>query len=213
MEDARVRLAGLLAAHANDPEFEISSDDWPALARRELRDWIRKGLLAERQQRSLVPVRDGGRQLEQCVEALELRESLKRLLPGWVAENGYRLWNERVETCETDLAGKKSAFEGAQAKRDEESAWRGAIERALGGNRLRLLVPEGRLMDAPTFARHATDKAVVEPESADIHESGLSPEEHDLFLNLRSLPKGRLEQEFIPAPEVHEAVSRWAENL
>lgn len=48
LEDARVRLAELLAAHANDPDFDISSDDFPALARRELRDWIRKGLLAER---------------------------------------------------------------------------------------------------------------------------------------------------------------------
>jgi len=48
IEDARVRLSELLAAHANDPDFEISSDEFPALARRELREWIRKGLLAER---------------------------------------------------------------------------------------------------------------------------------------------------------------------
>jgi hypothetical protein len=48
LEDARTRLAKILAAHANNPDFEISNDDFPALARKELRDWIRKGLLAER---------------------------------------------------------------------------------------------------------------------------------------------------------------------
>lgn len=48
LDDARVRLADLLAAHANEPEFEITSDDYATLARRELRDWIRRGLLAER---------------------------------------------------------------------------------------------------------------------------------------------------------------------
>ena len=48
LEDARARLAKILAAHANNSDFDIKSDDFPALARKELRDWIRKGLLAER---------------------------------------------------------------------------------------------------------------------------------------------------------------------
>jgi len=48
LEDARTRLAKILAAHANNPDFDIQSDDFPALARKELREWIRKGLLAER---------------------------------------------------------------------------------------------------------------------------------------------------------------------
>jgi len=48
LEDARTRLARMLAAHANNPDFEIASDDFPSLARKELREWIRKGLLAER---------------------------------------------------------------------------------------------------------------------------------------------------------------------
>ena len=48
LEDARTRLAKMLAAHANNPDFEIQTEDFPALARKELREWIRRGLLAER---------------------------------------------------------------------------------------------------------------------------------------------------------------------
>jgi len=96
-------------------------------------------LTAERQQRSLVPVRNGGRRLEDCVEALELQETLKRLLPGWVAENGYRLWNERVETSKGVLAQKAAAFDAAQTKRDETERRKTAFHEAFlkaGGQNL-----------------------------------------------------------------------------
>ncbi len=50
--DAAVQaLADLLAAHANQPEYEIDPADLPAQARRELRDWIRRGLVTEREGR------------------------------------------------------------------------------------------------------------------------------------------------------------------
>ena len=48
LDDAREKLAGLLAEHANNPEFEIPREDFSALARRELREWIRQDILAER---------------------------------------------------------------------------------------------------------------------------------------------------------------------
>lgn len=48
LEDAREQLSELLAEHANSPEFDIATDDVRALARRELREWIRRGLLVER---------------------------------------------------------------------------------------------------------------------------------------------------------------------
>ncbi|MDP0496537.1 MAG: DUF3375 family protein [Verrucomicrobiota bacterium JB024] len=48
LEDAREQLASLLSQHANDPTYGIDSDDFRALARRELRDWIKRGLLVER---------------------------------------------------------------------------------------------------------------------------------------------------------------------
>lgn len=48
LEDAREQLANLLPQYANDPTYEIESDDFRALARRELRDWIKRGLLVER---------------------------------------------------------------------------------------------------------------------------------------------------------------------
>ena len=50
--DAAVQaLADMLAAHANQPEYEIAPADLPAQARRELRDWIRRGLVTEREGR------------------------------------------------------------------------------------------------------------------------------------------------------------------
>ncbi|TVP77297.1 MAG: DUF3375 domain-containing protein [Puniceicoccaceae bacterium] len=48
LEDARTALTKLLTAHANNPDFDIHNDDFPALARKEIREWIRKGLLVER---------------------------------------------------------------------------------------------------------------------------------------------------------------------
>ncbi|MET0541868.1 MAG: DUF3375 family protein, partial [Variovorax sp.] len=44
-------LADTLAAHANQPDYEIDAADMPAQARRELRDWIRRGLVTEREGR------------------------------------------------------------------------------------------------------------------------------------------------------------------
>jgi len=45
-EDAQQLLAEILAQHAN--EFDIENDDYPAIARKELRDWIKRGLVIER---------------------------------------------------------------------------------------------------------------------------------------------------------------------
>ena len=48
--DAAVQaLADMLAAHANQPEYEIDPADTPAQARRELREWIRRELVTERE--------------------------------------------------------------------------------------------------------------------------------------------------------------------
>lgn len=44
-------LADLLGAHANQPEYEIEPADLLAQARRELREWIRRGLVTEREGR------------------------------------------------------------------------------------------------------------------------------------------------------------------
>lgn len=50
--DAAVQaLADMLAAHANDPDFEIATDDVASQARHELRDWIKRGLITEREGR------------------------------------------------------------------------------------------------------------------------------------------------------------------
>lgn len=48
-EDAQQALADILAQHANNEEFDIKSDDPTGDARRELRSWIRRGLIVERE--------------------------------------------------------------------------------------------------------------------------------------------------------------------
>lgn len=48
-DDALQSLADLLTQHATQPEFEIGSEDRLSLARRELRDWIKRGLVIERE--------------------------------------------------------------------------------------------------------------------------------------------------------------------
>ncbi len=47
-ESAVEQLAASLADHANDPEFDLG-DDLPLTARRELRQWVRRGLVVERE--------------------------------------------------------------------------------------------------------------------------------------------------------------------
>ena len=44
-------LADMLAVHANEVDFEIDSDDTLSQARREVREWIRRGLVVEREGR------------------------------------------------------------------------------------------------------------------------------------------------------------------
>jgi hypothetical protein len=51
LDDAVQALADILAAHANSPDFEIDTADTAAQARRELRDWIRRGVITEREGR------------------------------------------------------------------------------------------------------------------------------------------------------------------
>jgi hypothetical protein len=48
-EEAEQQLTEMLAEHANDEEFAIDHDDYALAARRELRDWLRRELIVERQ--------------------------------------------------------------------------------------------------------------------------------------------------------------------
>jgi len=50
-EDALQSLAGLLATHANNAEFEIRDTEYVAQARKEFRDWIKRELIIEREGR------------------------------------------------------------------------------------------------------------------------------------------------------------------
>jgi hypothetical protein len=69
---------------------------------------------------------------------------------------------------------------------------------------------EAILMNYAVFKAHGPDLAVSEditalPEPPD----GLNQEERTLYCYLRGLPKGRLEQEFLPAAEVANALAQW----
>ncbi|PAT40387.1 hypothetical protein CK623_05840 [Vandammella animalimorsus] len=65
------------------------------------------------------------------------------------------------------------------------------------------------LMDRPTFDAHA-HRAVPEPAPADSRSlHGLHPQEAALAQRLRQLPRGRLEQEFLPADTVAQALRDW----
>lgn len=54
LEDAQQLLADILALHANNDEFELSTEDPAGDARRELRAWIRLGLIVEREGRLIA---------------------------------------------------------------------------------------------------------------------------------------------------------------
>ncbi len=65
------------------------------------------------------------------------------------------------------------------------------------------------LMDRATFDAHAA-RAVAEPVHASEPPPGrLLPQEAALFQHLRAQEKGRLEQEFLPAPLLAQAVQNW----
>lgn len=65
------------------------------------------------------------------------------------------------------------------------------------------------LMDRPTFEAQA-HRAVAEPAPADSRSlHGLRPQEAALAQHLRQLPRGRLEQEFLPADTVARALKDW----
>ena len=51
LDDALLALAGLLEQHANNADFEIGEADFAALARKELRAWIKRELVVEREGR------------------------------------------------------------------------------------------------------------------------------------------------------------------
>lgn len=51
MEEALQRLSGLLARYGGDADLGLEGDDYAAMARRELRGWIKRGLVVEREGR------------------------------------------------------------------------------------------------------------------------------------------------------------------
>ncbi len=66
------------------------------------------------------------------------------------------------------------------------------------------------LMSRPLFDQYAPQNAVPEPVIAQSHSpAGLTEEERQFYRYLISLERGRLEQEFLPADVVIEALDRW----
>ena len=75
--------------------------------------------------------------------------------------------------------------------KEDESGWRGAIERAIGANRLRILVPEGHLRDALRWIDGRDNELHVRLQEARLNE----PEKdyfHDSFIHKLNLKPHRL---------------------
>lgn len=53
-EDAVQRLAEMFAEHANSEEFDLPGDDFAQAGRKELREWLKRGLIVEREGRLLA---------------------------------------------------------------------------------------------------------------------------------------------------------------
>ena len=69
------------------------------------------------------------------------------------------------------------------------------------------------LMDRATFDAHA-DCAVAEPvQASELSQDGLQPPEIALMEHLRTLERGRLEQEFLPVETVAGAVKAWVLSI
>ena len=69
------------------------------------------------------------------------------------------------------------------------------------------------LMERTLFDRHAATLAVVEPNPADAHPPAeLDAAEQAFYRYLSGLEKGRIEQEFLPANSVAEALRQWHES-
>ncbi len=70
------------------------------------------------------------------------------------------------------------------------------------------------LMSAALFDHYAYNNAVVEPVVAQRKApTGLTESEADLYQYLLEQEKGRLEQEYLPEQEVHEALYAWADGV
>ena len=70
-EDAERHLIGILSQYVNRDEFEINNDHYGVIARKELRDWIKKGLIVERAGKIIAT--DALQQVFQFIEGLEER--------------------------------------------------------------------------------------------------------------------------------------------
>ncbi|BBV39302.1 hypothetical protein STW0522CIT26_07740 [Citrobacter portucalensis] len=69
------------------------------------------------------------------------------------------------------------------------------------------------LMNRELFEQYASHSAVPEPVKAqEAIPDGLLNEEADFYRYLTRLPRGRLEQEFLPAGIVEEALVRWGKE-
>ena len=70
-EDALLLLTETLALYANSEEFGIDTDDYPALAKREMREWRRRNLIVEREGKLMAT--DALQQVLRFVEGMDNR--------------------------------------------------------------------------------------------------------------------------------------------
>ena len=253
-DDALQSLAQALADHANHAEFDIGTADCTALARKELRGWIKRELLVER--RGNLYATDALEEAMRFVEALGDRvmtstasrlsvvqreiESVEASLNPDPKSRAHRILEQiadleaqlsAVEAGHVDTLDRHEAVERireifnlAMSLRADfrrvEDCWREA-DRALRQSMVGGDSHRGEIMDKfagwpRPSARHARRpraalSAVAEPDpAAESPPIALTEPESMLYRHLRTLERGRLEQEFLPTQLVSNAVATWA---
>ena len=88
-------LADLLTQHANHTDFEIGAEDRLAVARRELRDWIKRGLVVEREGRLYAT--------DALEEALRFVDALDNRIMTSIPASRLSVVQREIESVEASL--------------------------------------------------------------------------------------------------------------
>lgn len=167
-----------------DRALEVASDfDTLAGIHQELEE-------ARKQRESLLPIATDSTKLEKTEARLLEWRQVKELAPHREDDLRARfleLGGRDLEQIEATIMAKEELLRA----KPEESAWRGAIERALGSNRLRILVPMEEMREALRWVNARDNRLHVRLQEARLDEAERD-HFHDSFLHKLTLKRHRL---------------------
>ncbi|MGI9273399.1 MAG: DUF3375 family protein [Endozoicomonas sp.] len=190
-EEAQQHLAEVFSLFANNEEFgldsSLQSHEIPAMAKRELRDWINKKLVVEREGNLLAT--DALQHALQFIDALGDRVMTSTAFHSFMVRQ--RRWHDKdaaelIKACTLCCLLEPGCAMGMP---------------------LRTLSLAG--IDSKFFERHRTQILKL----LDIRFDGLPGEMGlELYRRLLETDKGRLEQEFLPKTLVYDQVLAWRQS-